>query len=104
MLLSSPTTVPGIFETPEDAKKAIEALKRAGFTDDRIGVASREWTKKLEEVDVKDQHVAEKGAVVGALAGGGVGAALGLLGAVLVPGAIPIITGSALLSALGGGL
>jgi hypothetical protein len=104
MLLSSPTTVPGVFETHEDARKAIAALKNAGFKDEQIGVASREWTKKLEEVDVEEQHTAEKGAVAGALVGGGVGAALGLIGAVLVPGAIPVITGHLLLSALGGGL
>jgi hypothetical protein len=104
MLLSSTTTVPGIFETQDDARKAIAALKQAGFTDAQIGVASREWTQKLQEVDVEEQHTAEKGAVAGVLLGGSLGATLGLIGAILVPGAIPIIAGHAILSALGAGL
>jgi hypothetical protein len=104
MLLSSATTVPGVFDEREQAVKAIAALKEAGFTDAQIGVASREWSQKLAEVPVEEQHLAEKGAVAGVLVGGGVGALVGLAGAILVPGAIPIITGHALLSALGGGL
>src|SRR5262249_27361371 len=104
MLLSSTTTVPGIFEKREHAVKAIEALKQAGFRDDQIAVASREWSHNLEGVPVHEQHVTEKGAITGALVGGGLGAALGLAGAILVPGALPVITGSAVVSALGGGL
>jgi hypothetical protein len=104
MLLSSATTVPGIFDNREQAKQAIQALKDAGFTDAQIAVASREWSKKLGDVGVEEQHLTERGAVAGALVGGGIGAALGLVGAILVPGAIPIITGSVFLSALGGGL
>jgi hypothetical protein len=104
MLLSSRTTVPGIFDDKEQAARAIRALKEAGFIEGQIGVASREWSQKLQDVPVEEQHTAERGAVAGALVGGGIGAALGLAGAILVPGAIPIITGHALLSALGGGL
>jgi len=104
MLLTSTTTVPGIFDENEQAARAIEALKKAGFTDAQIGVASREWSRKLQDVPVEEQHTAEHGAVTGAVVGGSLGATLGLVGALLVPGAIPILAGSALLSALGGGL
>jgi hypothetical protein len=104
MLLASATTAPGVFDEREQAVKAIAALKEAGFTDAQMGVASREWSQKLAEVPVEEQHTAEHGAVAGALVGGGVGAIVGLAGAILVPGAVPIITGHALLSALGGGL
>ncbi len=104
MLLASSTTVPGIFETNAEATKAIAALKKAGFTDAQIGVASREWSRKLEGVEVGEQHAAAKGAINGSLIGGGVGATLGLVGAIFVPGVIPLIAGHALLSALGGGL
>jgi hypothetical protein len=104
MTLSTATTVVGIFDDQEHAKKAIQALKEAGFTDAQIGVASREWSRQLQEVPVDQQHIAERGAVTGALVGGGLGAAVGLMGAVLIPGAAPVVAGTALLSALGGGL
>jgi len=104
MLLSSTTTVPGIFDEKEQATRAIAALKKAGFSDGQIGVASREWSRKFQDVPVDEQHTAEHGAVTGAVVGGGLGATLGLVGALLVPGGIPILAGSALLSALGGGL
>ncbi len=104
MLLSSTTTVPGIFDNQEQAARAIAALKGAGFSDAQIGVASRQWSKKLDGVHLDEQKAAEHGAVTGGLLGGGIGAALGLAGAILVPGAIPVITGSLLFSALGGGL
>src|SRR5271165_7181051 len=101
MLLSSTTTVPGIFENHEQAVKAIAALKRAGFRDDQIAVASRELSRKLERVPVEEQHVTENGAIAGSLIGGGVGAALGLAGAFLIPGVLPLIAGGAAGSALG---
>jgi hypothetical protein len=104
MTLSSATTAVGIFEDQEHARKAIEALKEAGFRDAQIGVASREWSRQLQDVPMDQQHVAERGAVAGALVGGGLGAAVGLMGAMLIPGAAPVVAGTALLSALGGGL
>ncbi len=100
----APTVVVGIYNHQDQAVKGIQALRNAGFPDEQIGVASREWTKHLEGVKVHEQHSAEHGAVTGALVGGGLGAALGLVGAILVPGAIPFLAGHALLAALGGGL
>jgi hypothetical protein len=104
MLLATTTTVPGVFETREEAKEAISALKQAGFADAQIGLVSREWSSRLQDVRVDEQRATEKGAIAGTLVGGGVGAALGLAGGIFVPGAIPLIAGHALLSALGGGL
>jgi hypothetical protein len=104
MLLSSTTTVPGIFEKHEQAVKAIAALKQAGFRDDQIAIGSRELARKLERVPVEEQHITEKGAIRGALIGGGVGAALGLAGAIFIPGVLPLVAGSALVGAVGGGL
>lgn len=93
MSLSSPTTVLGVFDDPAAAADAIEELHRAGFSDNNIGFASREWTKDLDVIDPNTQHIADEGAVKGTIIGGGVGAALGLVGAILVPGAIPIAAG-----------
>ncbi len=47
MLLSSTTTVPGIFDEHEQAVKAVAALKQAGFRDDQIALASRELSRRL---------------------------------------------------------
>ena len=103
-LTETTSIVVGIFNAREHAVKGIHALKRAGFPDADIGVASREWTKHLEGVKVEEQHAAEHGAITGALVGGGLGTALGLVGAILVPGVIPLLAGHALLAAIGGGL
>jgi hypothetical protein len=104
MISSSPTTALGIFDEQAEAALAIHALKEAGFFDREIGVASREWSQHLQGVRVDQQHVAEHGAVTGTLVGGGIGSVVGLVGAILVPGTIPILAGHALLSVLGGGL
>jgi hypothetical protein len=104
MIASSATTVVGIFDNQEQAAAGIRALKQAGFTDAQIGVSSRHWSHEGEGVRLDEQHVAEQGAVAGAVVGGTLGAVLGLAGAVLLPGAAPILAGHALLSALGGGL
>ena len=104
MMLSTPDTALGIFDEPEQAAEAIRALKEDGFTDKQIGIASRECSRRFADMRVEEQHAAERGAVTGTLVGGGVGAVLGLVGAVLMPGAIPVIGGSALMGAIGGGL
>jgi len=104
MPLSSPTTVVGIFDDHAQALEALRALKQAGFRDEQIGIASREWVRKLGEVRVDEQHAAEQGAATGAVVGATLGATIGLVGAVFLPGAIPLLAGHALLSALGGGL
>lgn len=96
-------TVLGIFDDQRDATAAIEALKKAGFADRDIGVASREWSKQFQNVDVDEQHVAAKGAIGGSVIGGSVGAIAGLVGAMLVPGLIPVIAGETIVTMLLGG-
>jgi len=103
MLTTSPTAALGVFDHPDQAKSAIEALKIAGFRDEQIGVASRLWSKRLQNLDADDQQVAERGAVAGSVIGGSVGAIFGLVGGMLVPGAIPIVAGQLLVSTLLGG-
>jgi hypothetical protein len=100
---SSATTALGIFNDSVQAKQAIHALKNAGFRDKDIGIASREWSTQFDNVDVNEQHVAEKGAIAYAALGATLGAAFGLVGAILVPGALPVLAGSTLLSGLLGG-
>jgi hypothetical protein len=100
---ATPSTAIGIFESDADAEAAIRALKHNGFDDQQIGIASRTLTRQFENVDVKEQQVAESGAVKGSIIGGGIGVLAGLAGATLIPGVLPILAGSLLVSAIVGG-
>jgi uncharacterized protein (TIGR02271 family) len=91
------TTIVGVFDDREDARRAVAALKQAGFTDDQIGVVSHGESGKAEAHGT----MAAQGAVAGAAAGAGVGAlwALGIAAGVL-PGIGPAIAGGLLASVL----
>ncbi|MFL5330741.1 MAG: hypothetical protein ACJ8C4_17720 [Gemmataceae bacterium] len=97
------TTAVGVFDDKNQAGIAIDALKKAGFTEQQIGVASHEVTKHFGGVNAQEQHTAESGAIRGSLVGTGVGAVLGLAGASLIPGVLPFVAGSLLVSTLVGG-
>jgi hypothetical protein len=101
MTANNPSIVVGIFEKPGEAAEAIRALQEAGFRNDQIGLAAREWAEELAGVRVDLQHNAAEGAAVGALAGGGVGVVAGALGAALVPGVGPVLAGALLGGAAG---
>src|SRR5688572_17805396 len=88
-------TAVGVFQNHEDARKAIRALKDAGFTDDQIGVASsnREALRSTDEDDAEGNYAGE-GAAAGLATGAGLGAlwGLGILAGVL-PAIGPAIAG-----------
>jgi len=91
------STVVGVFQNPRDAQRAVEELRRAGFREDQIGVAShnREQTHGADKT-TNETH-AETGAVTGALAGAGLGAAWGIAAiAGLIPAIGPVIAGGTL--------
>src|SRR5947208_3239543 len=81
-------TVVGVFDNPQEAQRAVEELRRAGFSEAQIGVAARDGeaagTLKKETAG---SHAAE-GAAAGALAGAGVG---GLVGLGILAGVIPVV-------------
>jgi hypothetical protein len=95
------TTAIGVFADAGQAREAVRALKRAGFRDDQIGVASPHAGGEERAV-----HAAE-GAAAGVAGGAGVGAlwALGIAAGVL-PGIGPVVAGgllgSVLATAVGG--
>lgn len=96
-------TVASTFADRDDALRAIEALKDAGFTSDQIGVALRDRTAQGEMVEESGTHAAE-GAATGAVGGGLLGGIVGWLvgiGALAIPGIGPIVAGGALASAFG---
>jgi len=97
-------TVVGVFESRERAQQAINELKRMGFREEQIGVASRHDGKHVENT-VKDvahgDTMAEEGAITGLTAGAGLGAlwGLGILAGVL-PAIGPAIAGGTLAAIL----
>lgn len=97
------TGVVGVFDDKREAERAVDELRKAGFTNDQIGVAARD---KEIAADVKkgasgDGSHAEAGAAVGLATG----AAGGLLwGLAVLAGALPaigpVIAGGALAAVL----
>jgi uncharacterized membrane protein len=107
--------VVGLFRDRSKAEEAIRDLKQAGFTNEQIGVATRDRLERQEEragavkpeedrakvVEDTAEGMAE-GAAVGALTGGVVGGLVGLIGSLLVPGLGPVVVGGVLASTLMG--
>jgi len=96
----------GLFPNPETAALAVRGLKDAGFTDKEIGALMRKrgpggelLTSLVEGHDLDLEAETTK---TGAAAGGIIGAALGLLGSLLIPGLGPITLGGVLASTLVG--
>ena len=93
------STVVGVFTDRLQAEQAIQALERAGFTDQQIG-----FIRRGEQATGEAR--ADTGTKVAAGVGGG-GVIRGLLGAgeaLLIPGFGPAIAGGILESMLGGAL
>jgi hypothetical protein len=96
MAVGTSTTVVGVFSDRNQADKAIDDLRDAGFTSAQIGVAARgdsagPVSRDLEDDDDANEEAAEdagQGAVAGAAAGAGVG---GLIGLGVISGMIPVI-------------
>jgi uncharacterized protein (TIGR02271 family) len=98
---SGQSTIVGVFNDRAQAQQAINELKRAGFTDDQIGVTTREGKiETVTDADSGDTYGAE-GAVAGIATGAGMGAlwGLGILSG-LLPGIGPAIAGGTLAALL----
>jgi uncharacterized protein (TIGR02271 family) len=110
---SQRNTLVAVFRDRSQAQQAINALKRAGFRDDQIGVTSREG--KLTEASAEgatDNYAAEAGAA-GLATGAGVGALWGLgiisgflpaIGPAIAGGTLAAILSSAAAGAAAAGL
>jgi hypothetical protein len=96
------TTAIALFDDRTEAQRAIEQLKRAGFSDKEIGVTARDADagEKIGDSE-KGGTKATEGAVAGVAAGAGVGAlwGLGILAGVL-PAIGPAIAGGTLAAIL----
>jgi hypothetical protein len=108
-------TVVGLFKDRSRAEDAIRDLKNAGFTNEQIGVVTRDRKDRTEDesrsaarvdrddpgkiVDETAAGLAE-GATVGAVTGGVIGGLVGLIGSLLIPGLGPVVVGGVLASTL----
>lgn len=92
-MMAQQSTVVGVFDDRLQADRAIDELRRAGFSDDQIGVAMRydadsgTMGDAAEPADTDDTQ-AGTGAVAGILGGLGLGALAGLG---VLSGMIPVI-------------
>jgi hypothetical protein len=83
-----PQTAAGVFDTHEDAERAVDALRHAGFRDGQIGLVTRGDVISSE---------AGQGAVTGAVGGAAAGMLAGLAAAAGLLSPIgPVIAGGAL--------
>ena len=98
-------TAIAIFDDRTQAQRAIEQLKRAGFTENEIGVTARDAGDSDRGVagvgDGRKETHAKEGAIAGVATGAGVGAlwGLGILAGVL-PAIGPAIAGGTLAALL----
>jgi hypothetical protein len=90
-------TVVGVFSDPAQAQQAVQELKRNGFTDNEIGVASRQGASPAADDTEVTGTLAGEGAATGIAAGAGVGAlwGIGILSG-MIPGIGPAIAGGTL--------
>jgi uncharacterized membrane protein len=96
-------TLIGLFTNYQDAEKALESLKEAGFKDEAITLLTRNSTYKNdpEETESKENlsRMASKNAASGGVIGGLSGLIVGL-GAIFVPGLGPVLASGALATAI----
>ena len=83
------TTAVGVFFDREQAEKALDDLRHAGFRPDQVGVARK---AELENPATPETTAtkAEDGAIAGVVAGGAVGALAGAVVTGLIPASAPL--------------
>jgi hypothetical protein len=96
------TTVVGVFDNDDQAKRAIDALKRAGFRDDQIGFIRRRADGSPGGTDADTGTDTGTRVASGVVGGGVLGGILGAAASLLIPGLGPAIAGGILAATLGG--
>jgi len=109
MAQNQSSVVVGVFEDREQAERAAEELRQAGFSDDQIGFAMRGGDPAAEGgegeegmSDDDERGGTREGLVMGAISGGALGGIVGAAAALLIPGIGPILAGGILGAALTG--
>lgn len=88
MTVSHQATLIGVFEHRDQADRAVEELRRAGFRENQLGVVGRNDTQTTDATAATHGSHTGSGAAVGAALGAGVG---GLVGLGILAGVIPVI-------------
>ncbi|CAH1059293.1 general stress protein [Paenibacillus pseudetheri] len=94
----------GIFETEQEATRAIEGLHNQGFSNDEISVITRD-RDELRHISDDTGTKAPEGVATGAATGGVLGGVTGLLagiGALAIPGIGPILAAGPIVATLTG--
>lgn len=94
----------GIFDTEQEATRAIEGLQSQGFHNDDISVVTRD-RDELNSISEDTGTMAPEGVATGAATGGVVGGVAGLLagiGALAIPGIGPILAAGPIAATLTG--
>jgi hypothetical protein len=110
---SDPITVVALYETLPDAERALDGLLAAGYDRSRISLVASNAAGEYDAYARRDEHADDvvdadrMGAGEGAVAGGGIGAAVGGVGGVLmglgllaIPGIGPALAAGPLVSGL----
>jgi hypothetical protein len=82
------TTVVGLFERPQDADRAIDALENGGFVQDETSALAQDRIIK-DQLDGQEKKLVEVTTGLGAVSGSAIGGLAGLLagvGAITIPG------------------
>jgi uncharacterized membrane protein len=95
MAITQNSVAVGVFSDLDQAKRALEALRMAGFGENETGFLSRALAAETTNDVAAD-------AASGAVRGGVVGGVLGAAAALLIPGFGPAIAGGILVATLGG--
>ncbi|GCE14090.1 hypothetical protein [Tengunoibacter tsumagoiensis] len=104
MATTERTTAVGAFTEQALAERAIEELKRSGFTEDQIGFVARH----SHAVDGREVPADDLGSgtvsstATGAVGGGVLGGVIGAAASLLIPGLGPALAGGILAATLGG--
>lgn len=94
----------GIFDTEQEATRAIEGLQNQGFSNDEISVITRA-RDELRHISEDTGTMAPEGVATGAATGGVLGGVTGLLagiGALAIPGIGPILAAGPIVATLTG--
>lgn len=94
----------GVFDTEQEATRAIEGLQRNGVPNDEISVITRD-RDELKSISEDTGTMAPEGVATGAATGGVVGGVTGLLagiGALAIPGIGPILAAGPIVATLTG--
>nr|WP_317617292.1 general stress protein [Paenibacillus elgii] len=104
MTMNNEKKIVGVFQTEQEAIRAIEGLKRQGYRADEISVIAKD-KKDVSAVADQTGSKAPEGAAAGAATGGMLGGIAGLLagiGALAIPGVGPIIAAGPIAATLTG--